>query len=276
MSSPALPVDSYKDAAPLLRRPFTPAAVKFKVQATWPKGNPTGGLIVAYIDARLAVERLNLVCPHLWSERSYEAVPGGLLCSLTVDGLTRSDIGSDYVGKGLYSDALKRAAVKFGVGVSLYAIPKMMLNKGADMKEANSGKGPTLALTEAGERKCRTIYAKWLTDQGQKAFGEPLDHGDVEDAAGDHEAGDAPVVDEPSLSPKQVTELKGAAKGLKFAGVKSAFARAGVPVPLAAAAAFDGVPVDAYEALFMALQEHPRVTLDDAIASGDVKTEAAA
>jgi hypothetical protein len=273
--SDSYPVTSYKDAAPLLRRPFTPAAVKFKVQATWPKGNPTGGLIVAYIDARLVVERLNMVCPDLWSDE-YSQGAGGLLCALTIDGLTRSDIGSDYVGKGLYSDALKRAAVKFGVGVSLYAIPKMMLKKGADMKEARGSNGPTLSLTEAGERECRTLYANWLKAQGTKAFGEPLDHGDVEDAAGDHEAGNEPIVDIPVLDPALVDALKAAAKGLKFAGVKTAFADVGLPVPLAAAGAFEAVPAVAVDELAAALVAQPRPTLDDAVTSGAIKTEVAA
>jgi hypothetical protein len=272
--SDGCPVETYKDAAPLLRRPFTPAAVKFKVQATWPKGNPTGGLIVAYIDARLVVERLNMVCPDLWSDE-YAQGAGGLLCALTVDGLTRSDIGSDYVGKGLYSDALKRAAVKFGVGVSLYAIPKMMLNKGADMKETNAGGKQSLALTEAGERKCRKLYADWLKEQGTKAFGEPLDHGDVEDAAGDHEAGNEPIVDVPTLDAKLAASLKDAAKGLKFAGVKAAFGDIGLPIPLAAAGVFDSVPAESVKDLEKALAAQPRPTLDDAIASGAVKAEAA-
>jgi hypothetical protein len=125
------PVDSFRDAAHHLRRPFTKHAVKFKVQATWPKERPTSGLIVAYIDARLAIERLNLVCPHLWHAR-YEATgQGRMWCHLTVDGITRPDVGEGD-GKGLVSDALKRAAVHFGVGVSLYAVSKIVLDVGAD------------------------------------------------------------------------------------------------------------------------------------------------
>ena len=34
----ALPVGTLAEAVPLLRRPFTPQAVKFKVQATWDGG----------------------------------------------------------------------------------------------------------------------------------------------------------------------------------------------------------------------------------------------
>lgn len=168
------PVDNFADAYPLLRRPFTPAAVRFKVQATW----ETGALIVAYIDARLASGRLNHVIPHKWSS-TFEPVANGLLCRLTVDGITREDIGSDYVGKGLYSDALKRAAVHFGVAESLYVLPKMTLSEGNLLRKKRVKGKDTMILTPQGEIHCRKVYESWLETVGVKAFGEPLDHGDV-------------------------------------------------------------------------------------------------
>lgn len=185
------PVRDYMRAAEHLRRPFTPAAVKFKVQATWgPEGEQANAaLIVAYIDARLVIERLNLVCPQLWADE-YEATAGGLMwCHLTVDGLTRRDVGEGR-GKALVSDALKRAAVHFGVGVSLYAIPKIVL-KAAD-KHVTMKQGK-LALTPNGETRCRNIYEAWLDLAGTQAFGEPLDHGDVDDAAGDPDPHEEPA-----------------------------------------------------------------------------------
>jgi hypothetical protein len=181
------PVESFRDAARHLRRPFTPAAVRFKVQATWPKDSPQSGLIVAYIDARLVVERLNLLVPHLWHDAYRPVGQGQMWCDLTVDGITRTDIGEG-VGKGLVSDALKRAAVKFGIGVSLYAIPKMVLKTADDcLKQKRGPKGPTLELQPKGERVLRDMYEHWLDAHGQRAFGDPLDHGDVEGASGDPE-----------------------------------------------------------------------------------------
>ena len=169
------PVDSFKDAYPFLRRPFTPAAVRFKVQATW-KG---GALIVAYIDARLAAGRLNHVIPHKWAS-SFEYDPkGDLICHLTVDGITRSDIGEGYKGKGLWSDALKRAAVHFGVAESLYVLPKMTLNEGQLLKAKEVKGKTTYILTPMGVTHCREVYEHWLESTGKQAFGEPLDHGDV-------------------------------------------------------------------------------------------------
>jgi hypothetical protein len=196
VSDDEFPCASFKDAARHMRRPFTPAAVKFKVQATWPKEKPTGGLIVAYIDARLAVERLNLLVPHLWSDAYRATGQGQMWCDLTIDGITRSDVGEG-VGKGLVSDSLKRAAVRFGIGVSLYAIPKMILDvQSGALKVKQSNKGPTLELTPRGETILRDSYAAWLDHHGKQAFGDPLDHGDVPDAQGDHEDGETPVVPE--------------------------------------------------------------------------------
>lgn len=205
MTETAFPLDSFKDAAIVLRRPFTPAAVKFKVQATFGKPTLTGGLIVGYIDARLVVERLNLIVPHLWHD-AYEPAGKNLLCRLTVDNITRWDVGEG-VGKGLYSDALKRAGVKFGVGVSLYAIPKTILNvKDGHLKAYKD----TLMMTPAGEARARELYAGWLTAHGAKAFGDPLDHGDADGAQGDPEEAPVVPVDE-TLSVEDRAKLREAA-----------------------------------------------------------------
>lgn len=202
------PLDTFKDAAKHLRRPFTVHAVKFKVQATW-DGNGAGGLIVSYIDARLAIERLNLICPHLWHDR-YEAVSANRMwCHLTVDGITRSDVG-DGEGKGLVSDALKRAAVHFGVGVSLYAIPqiKLFLSDGhlRDTGRKDTRGKPIFELTPNGLGRCRQLYEAWLENAGKAAFGEPLDHGDVEEAVGDAE--EAPATPGPPAEPVPQTAIE--------------------------------------------------------------------
>lgn len=53
---------------------------------------------------------------------------GGVKCSLTVLGLTKQDVGSVSLAdqfKGAHSDALKRAAVKFGIGLYLYDLKNL-------------------------------------------------------------------------------------------------------------------------------------------------------
>jgi hypothetical protein len=177
VTAPLKPVDTFTEAYPLLRRPFTPAAVRFKIQATF----NGGAMAVAFIDARLVAGRLNAVCPALWSA-TYERPENGkgLICHLTVDGITRTDFGvSDYENaKGDYSDALKRAAVQFGVGESLYVLPKMFLKEGNLLKPIKRGNKTSYALTPQGEAHCRMIYTDWLEQSGKATFGDPLDHGD--------------------------------------------------------------------------------------------------
>ncbi len=189
--SVAFPLDSYREAAIHLRRPFAPAAVNFKVQTqTGSKDNPSGGLIVAYIDMRLVVERLNLIVPHLWHD-AYEPLADGkgLVCRLTVDGITRVDVGqadSERGGpKALYSDALKRAAVKFGVGVSIYALAQVHWRAGDGTGQTLKVTGQQkkrLNITDQGLATLRGGYAKWL--ERDHGFGEVLDHGDEPSAGG--------------------------------------------------------------------------------------------
>jgi hypothetical protein len=173
------PVDSFAEAYSHLRRPFVPEAVHFKIQTTWDRGeNQGGGIVISYIDARLVTARLNTVCPQLWSE-TYEQHGTGLICHLTIDGITRSDFGVNEGfenAKANFSDSLKRAAVRFGVAESLYATPKMMVSEGNLLKR----QGAKFRLTPAGENHCRQVYAEWLQRSGEQSFGEALDHGDAE------------------------------------------------------------------------------------------------
>jgi hypothetical protein len=194
--SVVFPLDSFREAAIHLRRPFTPQAVKWKVQSTF---GEKGCLVVGYIDARLVVERLNLILPDRWSD-VYVPVDGSTLrCDLTVDGITRSDVGVGagfQAAKAAYSDALKRAAVKFGVGVSLYAIPQALLWREEfpdyiKLRKNNKGE-PSFDLTPDGVTALANRYEKWLKVHGEEAFGPALDHGDVEVSVGDPDVVEQP------------------------------------------------------------------------------------
>jgi hypothetical protein len=184
----SLPVDSLREALPLLRRPFTPEAVRFKVQSQL--GDAAGALIVAYIDARLVIERLNLVVGSEWYPH-YKPVDGTKLmwCQLSLFGSApRADVGesSEGMSKDLVSDSLKRAAVHFGVGVSIYALPQITLWAGSKHLEVRAKPKRHLVLTEAGHTGLRDGYRKWLEESGHN-FGEPLNHGDVAGAVVDEE-----------------------------------------------------------------------------------------
>lgn len=89
----------------------------------------TKALALAYIDARDVMDRLDTVCgPANWQDR-YEFHGTRTVCYLSIrigdewitkaDGAGDSDVEAE---KGAISDALKRAAVKWGIGRYLYAI----------------------------------------------------------------------------------------------------------------------------------------------------------
>lgn len=117
--------------AEALAAPFDPKDVKFKPQLV--KNNRA--LAMAYVDARVIQDRLDEVLGvENWQDR-YEFLPdGSVVCHLKLKlggkWITKSDVGSpsDQPDSGdrtkaAVSDALKRAAVKFGIGRYLYRLP---------------------------------------------------------------------------------------------------------------------------------------------------------
>lgn len=113
-----------------LAAPFNPKDVKFKPQMV--KNNRC--LAMAYIDARLIQDRLDEVLGVENWEDGYKILPdGSVMCRLRLKlgdrWITKTDVGSPSeqpdVGdrlKAAFSDALKRAAVKFGIGRYLYRL----------------------------------------------------------------------------------------------------------------------------------------------------------
>lgn len=188
-TNPTFPIDTFRDAAHELRRPFGAKALKWKVQTQWPKSaTPTGGLIVCYVDRGLVIDRLNMVVPHLWSPEFTELERGHMKCKLTVDGISREDVGEGGTLKARYSDSLKRAAVHFGIGVSLTRIPQSRLYvKDGTLKVWGQEGKEHLDITQGGLDYLRGRYEDWLEQVGVTAFGEPLEHGDLGDAQGDDE-----------------------------------------------------------------------------------------
>lgn len=91
-----------------------------------------GGRDLQYVTARTVMNRLDdVVGPENWYD-VYEHVHGGIMCELTIrmpDGTLRTkvdgaafatDEDEEDIHKACYSEALKRAAVKFGVARYLY------------------------------------------------------------------------------------------------------------------------------------------------------------
>jgi hypothetical protein len=113
--------------------PFDAADVKYKPAMV--KNNRA--LALAYVDARLVLDRLDEVVGIDGWRDEYTHLPNGSVeCRLSVRiagvWVTKADVGSpseqpdehDRV-KAAVSDALKRAAVKFGIGRFLYRMPQV-------------------------------------------------------------------------------------------------------------------------------------------------------
>ena len=140
----------YPDLFAALAAPFEASEVRARTQ---------GNRQVQYITARTAMNRLDSVLgPENWWDE-YIPSENSVLCRLTVrmpDGstLTKADAGG-YAGmpdqgdddKSGFSDAFKRAAVKFGVGRYLYrdGVPSFVRGRepaAPDVPSAPTGDGP--------------------------------------------------------------------------------------------------------------------------------------
>lgn len=115
-----------------LSEPFSLATVKFRAGATNKEQNNdvvTKALALAYLEARDIQDRLDEVVGLLNWVDSYKVIREGqwgveVECTLTIHGVSKTDVGIGGDAKAAYSDALKRAAVKFGIGRYLYKLPK--------------------------------------------------------------------------------------------------------------------------------------------------------
>lgn len=103
-----------------------PEQIRWRVGST--NRDKTKALLLGYIDSRTAMSLLDELDPKWSDEYAIVVLDGsqGVQCALTANGVTRVDVGvpSNTEGlKGAYSDALKRAAVKHGLGRELYELP---------------------------------------------------------------------------------------------------------------------------------------------------------
>lgn len=133
-----------------LAGPFDPRLLKCKPGVV--KGNRA--LAFAYVDARDVADRLDDVLGIGGWKDDYELLPdGNMICKLQVkvggEWIQRCGIGSPSEqsvngdrSKAAESDALKRAAVKFGVGRYLYRLPLVWLEY--DAAKRRFTEAPTL------------------------------------------------------------------------------------------------------------------------------------
>lgn len=124
-----------------LAKPFPESAISWKIQSYTKRKQgdeytpDTQAIKVAFIDARDVENRLDeVVGTGNWSD-SYVVHPSGVIqCALTIGGVTKEGFGypnsdrDDEPLKSAESDALKRAAVKFGVGRHLYEVKRQYVS----------------------------------------------------------------------------------------------------------------------------------------------------
>ncbi|GAB5601959.1 Rad52/Rad22 family DNA repair protein [Thermus sp. FJN-A] len=146
-----------------LAEPFPPEEVQWRVEAL--SRDKKRALVVPYVDARTVLDRLDrTVGPEGWQD-TYEVLSDQertvkdergerrerlceVRCRLTVLGVSKEDVGEGDSLKAAFSDALKRAAVKFGVGRYLYRLEKQWVDYDAERGRFTP---PKLPEPEGGE-----------------------------------------------------------------------------------------------------------------------------
>lgn len=121
--------ETAQDLFDALCAPFAAEEIDWRVGSTTQAKDK--GMALAYIDARAVMDRLDGVCgPENW-QCNYSPAPGNsIICNIGVrmpggdwiwkaDGAGATDVEGE---KGMLSDALKRAAVRWGVGRYLYEL----------------------------------------------------------------------------------------------------------------------------------------------------------
>ncbi len=127
-----------------LKAPFPAAAIGWKPQTISKDGKRA--LAVAYIDARDVMNRLDEVLGLGRWQATYREFGAGICCSLSIfvegEWSEQEDAGnfSDQPDEGdklkaAFSDALKRAAIHFGVGRYLYSLPKQWADWDAQKRD---------------------------------------------------------------------------------------------------------------------------------------------
>lgn len=112
----------------LLKEPFDPTDIEWRVQQDGFKNGKVWAMVLAYVTNRAIQNRLDEVCgPENWRNEYRPGPNGGIICAVYIkvnnewvgkwDGADNTDVEAI---KGGLSDAMKRAAVQWGIGRYLY------------------------------------------------------------------------------------------------------------------------------------------------------------
>lgn len=115
----------------ILTAPILPNEIEWRVQSQTSSGKL---IVVPYINNRCVMHRFDAAFgPENWTSE-FREIANGFICRLTVtindrevyreDGASKTNIEPE---KGGISDAMKRAAVQFGLGRCLYDYPRVFI-----------------------------------------------------------------------------------------------------------------------------------------------------
>lgn len=148
-----------------LADPFPVSQIHWRVGST--NKDKTSGMALAYLDSRDVMDRLDAVVgPDNWQSEHPWSDSKKLACRIGIrigdqwvwkgDGAGDTAVEAD---KGAFSDALKRAAVSWGIGRYLYRCP----NWWGDLEP----RGRSYGFTKAAITKLNQEYDRWLmSDEG--------------------------------------------------------------------------------------------------------------
>ena len=147
-----------------LAKEFPPEKISWRVGST--NKDKTQGMALAYIDSRDVMERLDEVCGEGWQCRYLPIGSDKTSCEIgiVVEGacIWRADGAgdTDFEGaKGAFSDAFKRAAVKWGIGRYLYDLDAPWV--------AIEAKGRSYVIAKREMAKLNALLTKKETPQNE-------------------------------------------------------------------------------------------------------------
>jgi hypothetical protein len=157
-----------------LCRPFAAEEIEWRIGST--NADKTKGMALAYMDARAVMDRFDAVCgPDGW-QCNYTMSGAVAICNIGVlmpsgnwiwkaDGAGATDVEGE---KGMLSDALKRAAVRWGVGRYLYEMDSPWVAIVQRGKSSFIADGVRKELDKVHEDFC--LKAGWGLRAGRVAY----------------------------------------------------------------------------------------------------------
>ena len=124
-----------------LADPFPAGDLEWRIQSCGKKGDRIWALVLAYVDNRAIMDRLDEVCgPENWKNEFRPGPDGGIVCGLSIrivreggvaewvtkwDGAENTDVAAV---KGGLSGAMKRAGAQWSIGRFLYNLGESFAN----------------------------------------------------------------------------------------------------------------------------------------------------